>query len=50
MFDGRIQSDERVASVNEAPPQLTARSHDAAVETAAPTNAPATAGAVPGPG
>jgi putative ABC transport system ATP-binding protein len=55
MLDGRIQSDQRVAEVNETPPELAPYSHDAAarppvVATAASTDTPATAGAVPRPG
>jgi putative ABC transport system ATP-binding protein len=55
MLDGRIQSDQRVADVNETPPQLAAHSqnattHHSMVEVAAPTDTPAAVGAVPRPG
>jgi putative ABC transport system ATP-binding protein len=55
MLDGRIQSDQRAAEVNETPPQLAARSqnattHHSMVEVAASTDTPAAVGVVPRPG
>jgi putative ABC transport system ATP-binding protein len=52
MLDGRIQSDQRVAEVNETPPELTTHSQDAAARApvVAIAAATGTAGAVPWPG